>query len=317
MNAPIYGKKTIAKDGFEYRSMFEAEFVNKFLIAHDIKYEREKLYSDTTKHRCDFYLPDYDVWIECVYEPCVLAETYKFGLHDIELSIPVANLPAQRNALSIGGKISKKTITHQKWIIPKSRIPQKGIPYLERYMDAALLECTYNSYKANMTENYNHDLSTKLLMYTDRYTIIQVNYADLENKPAHISDLIRIKNNELFLRLQNEKPNLISNEIQTTLLRTSSPRWNQNGAPPPKENKAKVRKSESEDIIFLSDGTPLYSLKKLNELQKSTGWQPNKKIVDKSKRLHMFTSVLNTCTTIELEFYVTVLTEKLNARAKK
>ena len=61
-----FGKVSIGKDGIKYKSQFEADFSDKFLY-QKYSYEYEKLYNDGSKRKCDFYLNDLNLYIECVY----------------------------------------------------------------------------------------------------------------------------------------------------------------------------------------------------------------------------------------------------------
>jgi|APSaa5957512535_1039671.scaffolds.fasta_scaffold77823_2 hypothetical protein len=72
-----YSNPTIADDGITYRSKFEAEFVNKLLYPSGLEYVYEKAYSDKSKHTCDFHIPLYDIWIECVYNSYSIKYEYE------------------------------------------------------------------------------------------------------------------------------------------------------------------------------------------------------------------------------------------------
>lgn len=56
-------KKTIGLDGEEYDSKSEAEVAN-WLFTSGIEYEPHKRLPKPSRSICDFYLPDYDLWIE-------------------------------------------------------------------------------------------------------------------------------------------------------------------------------------------------------------------------------------------------------------
>lgn len=307
MSNSIYGNKTIAKDGFEYSSKFEAAFVDKFLIPHNISYERQKLYSEESKHRCDFYLPDYDVWVECVYEEYLPKKAYLFAAQDLILSIPYSDISGRTRAKSAGAKWNGTT---KKWIIAKTLIPPEGFPSLERYMDDSLLDTWFDPVQVNLTETYNANLKKKMLMYGDKCTIIQVNNSDLNKKSAHIADLIRIKNNDLFLKLRDEKPHLIpiyEAKIETTVEEVPTPEIA--AEPEPKE-------IEPNEVIIDPNGKVIYSSKRVDRQQKNT----IKKTKLQERRRAEFKMLLNGSTKSELQNFLDMITErlaKLTALAEK
>ena len=309
MNTSIYGNKTTAKDGFEYSSRFEAEFVDKFLIPHNIEYERQKLYSEESKHRCDFYLPDYDLWIECVYEQYLPKKSYLFASQDIVLTIPYADMTGRARAKSAGARWSRD---RKQWIIQKSLIPPEGFPSLERYMDASVLVAWFDPKQVNLTETYNSNLKKKMLMYGDKCTIIQINNSDLNKKSAHIADLIRIKNNSLFLKLLAEKPHLIPvYEVKDNPLPEKEETIAIDAITEPEEENA-----EHEEVIIQPDGKVVYSDKIINRRANRN----TKKEKLKEKRGTEFSLLLNQSTRVELEYFRDMITErlaKLRALAEK
>ena len=180
MSTSWYGIKTIANDGFEYDRRFEAEFVNKFLIPHNINYERQKQYSSDSKHRCDFYLPDYDIWIECVYMEYSPIPLYMLGTQDVVFNIPYEDTGAREVAKHLGARYHPKV---KKWILNRHKIPSTGLYGMEPYMYKDQLEPWWDPVQVNMTEKYNANLREKITKYGDEFTILQVNKADLEEKP--------------------------------------------------------------------------------------------------------------------------------------
>jgi hypothetical protein len=287
MNTSFYGNKTKAKDGFEYSSRFEAEFVDKFLIPHNIEYERQKLYSEDSKHRCDFYLPDYDLWIECVYTKYVPKKEYTFGNGDIPMSIPWSDERGRKIAKSAGARWNRVT---KKWTLPKSMVDPNGHPSLEKYMKPELLVTRYDPNQVSLTETYNLNLKNKLLTYGDTYTIIQVNYEDL--KKRHLSDIIRVKNNSLFLKLLSEQPHLVPiREPKTSVSEV-----------PNEVEPVKLDAPEGSAIIS-DDGTVSYVPKKQD---KSAA-----KSVLKGERLHTFTKLIHGSSTEELREFERILTKML------
>lgn len=56
-------KKTIGLDGETYDSKSEADVAN-WLLTSDIEYEPHKHLPRPSRSICDFYLPEYDLWVE-------------------------------------------------------------------------------------------------------------------------------------------------------------------------------------------------------------------------------------------------------------
>lgn len=293
----LYGIKTVAKDGFEYESRFEAEFVNKFLIPHNITYERQKQYSEKTKHRCDFYLPDYDVWTECVYSEYVPKKAYLLGKEDITFSIPYSDGSARAYAKAFGARWDK---SNKHWVLNRNLIDSTEFPKrLEKYMKAELLEYVYDTDQTNLTENYNANFQTKLELYSGLYTIIQVNYTDLRQN--HVADLIRIKNNSLFHTLLKEKPHLIPTKPVEVIQSTE---------PKIEETLVEVEKKVTTNgAVVHADGTVTYPNKKNSIIVR--------KDVEQQKRQKQFNMILNSSTTDELEDFVVRLKERISKHKSK
>lgn len=164
---------TVGKDGITYRSKFEADFSNKFLYPYEIKYEYEKKYDDSNQ-KCDFYLTDYDIWIECVY-------------HNIEVK------PAYYDGriIRLYAEYSHRFILKQngaRWNGEHWWIQYKGKPLnnLHRFMKQEDLDMTIFSNSKALTERYNDDLKKKIL--NKDISILIVNNSDIKdyNNLAHI-----------------------------------------------------------------------------------------------------------------------------------
>ena len=56
-------KKTLGLDGDIYDSKSEADIAD-WLLSHDIEYEPHKHLPKPSRSICDFYLTDYDLWVE-------------------------------------------------------------------------------------------------------------------------------------------------------------------------------------------------------------------------------------------------------------
>jgi hypothetical protein len=203
-----FGVKTIANDGVEYSSKFEAEFVNRMLLPNNIKYEPQKRYSENSLHRCDFYLPDYDIFVECVYHPDIATKKYMLGSNDIAISIPKGHEVAIARVKNLGAKwVGGQT---KKWIIPRSSIKSPLGEIIERYLPSDMIELAYDLKTRQMTEDYVLRLREKLYKFQETHNILQVNKIDLEkNGIKNFADLLRVKNNELYKKIILSKPDLM------------------------------------------------------------------------------------------------------------
>lgn len=56
-------KKAIGLDGELYDSQSEVKVAD-WLLTHDIEYEPHKHLPKPSRSICDFYLPEYDLWVE-------------------------------------------------------------------------------------------------------------------------------------------------------------------------------------------------------------------------------------------------------------
>ena len=78
-----FGNMSKAKDGVVYRSSLEAKFVDKFLYLRET-YIYEKPYPGNTSRISDFYLPDYDLYIEIAggLRPEVIQEKISYCINN-------------------------------------------------------------------------------------------------------------------------------------------------------------------------------------------------------------------------------------------
>lgn len=124
------GKRTKGKDGIVYRSKFEADFSNKFLLPLNLKYTYEKKYPDSN-YLCDFYIDNYDLWIECVYGNVFKIYRYQtltdpFGfIHGIKIPFKVKHLAKRYKGAHWNNK-------HGGWSIHSEGAELRDLhPYLE------------------------------------------------------------------------------------------------------------------------------------------------------------------------------------------
>lgn len=298
MSTSWYGIKTIANDGFEYDSRFEAEFVNKFLIPHNINYERQKQYSSDSKHRCDFYLPDYDIWIECVYMEYSPIPLYMLGTQDVVFNIPYEDTGAREVAKHLGARYHPKV---KKWILNRNKIPSTGLYGMEPYMYEDQLEPWWDPVQVNMTEKYNANLREKITKYGDEFTILQVNKTDLEKKASHFADLLRVKDFGLYMKLRHLKPELIP-EIKT-LGRVPEPK-----EPVVEEKPPKPDKPIQGSAVVNEDGTVTYISKRQAKA--------NSKEEARQKRFATFKNLINGSSTADLKEFHRTLTKIISDKER-
>lgn len=182
-----YGVYTTAKDGVVYKSQFEAEFVNKFLIPSKMKYEYEKKYHGSNC-KCDFYLEDIDLWIECVYHKVELRYNYKFKYGNRVY----LNVPYEDRAYVKASKC-RWDPEIRKWYVEYTG---KSINNLHKYIPNSELETVYVSNGKAITKEYDDNLLEK--MHQNKGNILVVLKDDM--KYNHLLHLIIAKKNEFVFR---------------------------------------------------------------------------------------------------------------------
>ena len=191
----IYGKMTQGLDGLTYRSMFEADFANKFLF-ETIDYEYEKPYNDGTKRKCDFYIKSLDLWIECAYHDIVDNFAYQKNKGAIPLKVPYQDKDIVKK------RGAKFDWTNKIWYVPEELNTGNRLEKFENWMSRKQLELTQLN-NSQITENYEPSLRKKLIDNADK-KIIVVSYKDVSNRSInHIYDLIRVCYNSYYCELLN------------------------------------------------------------------------------------------------------------------
>jgi len=177
-----FGKSTVARDGVTYRSQFEAEFVNKFLIPSGLEFIYEMQYPNS-RMTCDFVIPKYDIWLECVF--------HKVGLQ------------LRYESLNIGKRIDLNTSYNERqyvkdlgatWDPKKSKwfIMYNGsrLDRFHRFLDPYLVEEVWASDKKAINIDYDDQLAKKIEL---KKNLIVVTYDDL--KYNDLNHLICAKEN--------------------------------------------------------------------------------------------------------------------------
>tara|TARA_R100001377_G_C3171037_1_gene103092 strand:- start:35 stop:988 length:954 start_codon:yes stop_codon:yes gene_type:complete len=198
-----YGKKTKGHDNILYKSMFEAEFANKFLY-EKYDYTYEERYYDGTTCSADFYIKDLDCWLELVYFP--IGEIYAYESKQI-LNLPRCYYDDRHDAKKFGAKWNASQKTW--YITPQDHSPQK-IKKIWHWMypkDFAVVDTTQRNMQVK-GKDYEKGVLEKIERnrLKDK-KIFMIHYEDM-SKCDNFTDIIRIKDNDFFLKLWREDRNV-------------------------------------------------------------------------------------------------------------
>jgi hypothetical protein len=163
-----FGKETIAKDGKKYRSQFEANFVNKFLLPSGLEFVYEVPYPNS-KMTCDFYIPEFDIWIECVYHYAKMKYSYETEFKRINL--PLARYENKEFIKAYGGLWDTKI---KQWYITYKG---KELKELHRFMEPEELKVIIESDGKAIHKDYDDKLFEKIT--NKKCNILIVNNDDL------------------------------------------------------------------------------------------------------------------------------------------
>lgn len=182
----IYGTNTKARNGIVYRSKFEADFVNKFLIPSNMPFEYEKQYPNS-RRKCDFYIQNLDIWIECVYHKFVLEYKYKIKSGRVYLNVPYEDKEYVKKFKCNWDQNKKQ------WFVPYTG--QSIVP-LHKYIPEGELETQYVSNGKALNADYDVRLLEKML--DNKIDILVVNNDDLAYD--NLLHLVIAKKNEFVNR---------------------------------------------------------------------------------------------------------------------
>ena len=177
-----FGKATVARDGVTYRSQFEADFVNKFLLPSGLEFVYEVPYPNS-RMTCDFVIPKYDIWIECVFHKVGMQRRYES--FDIGKRIDLITAYSDRYYVKDMGATwdPKKS----KWFI---MYYGSNLDRFHRFMDPFLVEEVWVSDKKAINADYDDQLSKKMEL---KKNLIVVTHDDL--KYNDLNHLICAKEN--------------------------------------------------------------------------------------------------------------------------
>lgn len=182
----IYGVLTKAKNGVVYRSKFEAKFVDKFLIPSGMPFEYEKQYPNS-KRKCDFYIKNLDIWIECVYHKFTMEYKYKLKNGRIYLNVPYEDREYVKKSKGRWDPAASK------WYVVYTG---QSVVSLHKYIPANELETIYVSDGNALNATYDERLLEKML--ANKIDILVVNHEDMLYD--NLLHLIVAKKNEFINR---------------------------------------------------------------------------------------------------------------------
>lgn len=198
-----YGKKTKGYDDILYKSMFEAEFANKFLY-EKYDYTYEERYHDGTTSRADFYIKDLDCWLELVYFP--IGEIYAYERKQI-VNLPRCYYNDRHDAKKFGARwnASQKT-----WYITPQDHSSEKIKKIWHWMNPKDLDVVGTTQKNMQVKGKDYEKEVLEKIERNRLKgkkIFMVNYDDIR-KCDNLVDIIRIKDNDFFLKLWRDSRNV-------------------------------------------------------------------------------------------------------------
>jgi len=184
---PIFGIPTVANDGKKYRSKFEADFVNKFLLPSGLSYEYEVKYPNQNII-CDFYIRKYDIYIECVYHELTLSYSYMKQNYKIILDVPFEHKDRVK-------KLGAKWDTNAKtWYIVYT---DHSLHQLFMYMRPCDLQYSILSNGKAITQEYDEKIYKKIIQ--KGIDIVLVNNKDI-NSYKDLTHLLIAKDNGIVIR---------------------------------------------------------------------------------------------------------------------
>ena len=192
MTSQQYGKQTYGKDGILYRSMFESEFANKFLF-NKYNYEYERPYNDGSKRKCDFYVKELDLWIECAYGEISQKYVYQ-NKRLVYLDVPYRD----KELAKIHGARWDKD--QKSWYFCPE--PGKRHKHLEVWMhpkDKQIIDIS----DQQMTDDYADKLKKKIIENLDK-NIMTVSGKDIGTY-SHLQQIIRVNLPSYYNELLNNK----------------------------------------------------------------------------------------------------------------
>ena len=174
----IYGKSTYGKDGILYRSMFEANFADKFLY-EQYTYEYEKPYNDGTKRTCDFYVKDLNLWIECAWGETSQKYVYQ-NSKLLYLDVPYKEKELAKHYGAMWDKDEKK------WYIFPNGNRQKDFEQWMFQEDKEIIEIS----EQQITNDYASKLNQKIVDNIDK-RVMTVSGKDIKTY-SHLQRIISV-----------------------------------------------------------------------------------------------------------------------------
>ena len=203
MTESLYGKKTKGHDAILYKSMFEAEFANKFLY-EKYDYIYEERYHDGTLSRADFYIKDLDCWLELVYFPII--EVYAYESKQI-VNLPRCYYHDRHDAKKLGARWNSSEKTW--YITPQDHSPEK-IRKMWHWMNPKDFDVVSTTQKNMQVKGKNYEKEVLEKIERNRLKgkkIFMVHYEDID-RCSNLEDIIRVRDNDFFLKLWRNNRNV-------------------------------------------------------------------------------------------------------------
>ena len=211
-----FSQQTLADDTNLYRSQFEADVVNRFFIPNNLAYEYEKQY-DNSKQKCDFYLSDLDIYIECVYHDVEMIYEYQKLEKGAKIYLHIPYRDKEKYKHFYGALWDDKK---RMWYIKNDK--KSKCSTHDKFVDKTLLKASLISDGKAITDNYDDHLRRKII--NNNSNIILLTKKDLDNYDS-LGDILLSKNNpiihkkvyEMFVRFKSKSVSVISGKKITLI----------------------------------------------------------------------------------------------------
>ena len=203
-----FSHSTSADDGRVCRSQFDADVINRLFIPNSLGYEYEKRY-DNSRQKCDFYLSDFDIYIECVYHDVEMIYEYQKLEEGARIYLYVPYKDKEKYKHFYGALWDDKK---RRWYIKNDKKSKCSLH--DKFIDKSLLKASLTSDGKAITDDYDDNLRRKIV--NNNSNIILLTKKDLD-KYDSLGDILLSKNNpaihkrvyEMFIRFKAKSVSVI------------------------------------------------------------------------------------------------------------
>tara|TARA_Y100000310_G_scaffold172459_1_gene172572 strand:- start:338 stop:1264 length:927 start_codon:yes stop_codon:yes gene_type:complete len=211
-----FSQQTSADDGRLCRSQFEVDVINKLFVPNNLTYEYEKRY-DNSRQKCDFYLSDFDIYIECVYHDVEMIYEYQKLEKGAKIYLHIPYRDKEKYKHFYGALWDGKK---RMWYIQNDK--KSKCSTHDKFVDKSLLKASLMSDGKAITDNYDDHLRRKII--NNNSNIILLTKKDLD-KYDSLGDILLSKNNphihkrvyDMFVRFKAKSVSVIRGKKMTLI----------------------------------------------------------------------------------------------------